>query len=812
MCLTVNEILQCGELQSNSRLMPGMPRFRSSVHAGLRPRSARAALLALALVLAVLSGAGEARAALPQALKSVVYRGYRLRIPAAWPVYRVSARSSECVRFNRHAVYLGEPGDAQLCPPAAAGRTEAILVEPLGASPPSGIDAGAEARVVDRAAGVVVTATWGARPAVIRRALGVASLAPYARLARATPRPAIGLLRRSVPRRRSASERAAVASPLAPATPGGVFSGAGFDACSAPSLAALAAWSTSPFGAVGVYIGGANAACAQPNLTAAWVSAASAAGWHLLPLYVGLQAPGNSCGCAAIAPAGAAADGTAAAVDAVAQAQSLGIGSGNPIYFDMEAYQRSASASPTVLAFLAAWTAQLHADGYLSGVYSSDDSGVADLVAQVGTGYTEPDELWNANWNGSPTTSDPAVPAGDWVGQRLHQYLGAADQTYGGVTINVDQDEVGAATAAAGTAAGSGSPAGSTGGTAGSAPAVATVAQAPPAATTAPTITGAALLGQTLTEAHAAWSGSPTSYSDQWEACGLAAGACLPIAGATASTYTVVAANVGEQIRVLETAANSGGVGAPTLSAATGAVRSTPASGYWLLSSSGNVAQSPGASWFGSAVRAQVTSFTGMAPTPTRRGYWLVDAAGRVFAYGNARSVAAGRYGHPIIGIAGSFRGAWLYTAAGNVFSIAGAPWYGSALHERQAPIVGMASTRNGRGYWLIDASGRIYAFGNAPQIAAVAAQGPVRGIVPAPGGGVWVFTAAGDIVGAGGATAFGSPLTSGLAGVGVVGITPTPGGAGYWVLDSAGQVLAYGNAPTFAVAARARPIVGISS
>ena len=807
MCLTVSEILQNGDLQSNNRLMPGMPRLRSSVHAGQRLRAARAALLLLALAFAVLASASEASAALPPALKSVVYRGYRLRVPAAWPVYRVSARSSTCVRFNRHAVYLGEPGNAQLCPPAAAGRTEAILVEPLGASAPSGIDAGAEARVVDRAAGVVVTATWGVRAAVIRRALGVRSLAPYVRLARATPRPATAVLHR-----RPAGERAAIVSPLAPATPGAVFSGAGFDACSAPSLAALAAWSSSPYGAVGVYIGGANAACAQPNLTAAWASAASVAGWHLLPLYVGLQAPGNSCGCAAIAPASASADGTAAAANAVAQAQSLGIGAGNPIYFDMESYQRSTSASSTVLAFLAAWTVELHADGYLSGVYSSDDSGVADLVAQVGSGYTEPDELWNANWNDLATTSDPAVPAGDWIGQRLHQYLGAANQTYGGVTINVDQDEVGAATAAAGTAASSGAAAGSTGGATSSAPAVATVAEAPPAATTAPTITGAALLGQTLSEAHATWSGSPTSYTYQWEACGPADGACLPIAGATAATYTEVAANVGEQIRVLETAANSGGAGAPTLSAATAVVRSTPASGYWLLSAAGNVAQSPGANWFGSAVRAQVTSFTGMAPTPTRRGYWLVDAAGQVFSYGNARSVAAGRYGRPIIGIAGSFRGAWLYTAAGNVFSIAGAPWYGSPLHERRAPIVGMASTSNGRGYWLIDATGRIYAFGNAPQIPAVAAQGAVRGIVTAPGGGVWVFTAAGDIVGAGGATALGSPLASGLAGIGVVAITPTPGGAGYWVLDSAGQVLAYGNAPTFAVAARARPIVGISS
>ncbi len=809
-----------------------MPIARSFVHRGAA-RAARVAFAPLAVALALSSLAGEARASVSHAVssvafRSVVYHGYRLAVPAGWPIYRISARSSVCVRFNRHALYLGEPGTAQLCPPAAAGRTEAILVEPLGDGHPSGLDAGSTARFVDRTAGVLVTATWRAQPGVIRRALGVASLMALKRLAPARPRPAFALLRRRFGHS-PARERADVASPLSPATPGQAFAGAAFDACSTPSLTALNAWSASPYGAVGVYIGGANAACAQPNLSAAWVSAASAAGWHLLPIYVGLQAPGNACGCAAISTTSASAQGTAAAIDAVAEAKGLGIGSGNPLYFDMEGYQRSAAVSPAVLAFLGAWTAQLHAAGYLSGVYSSESSGVTDLVAQVGTGFVEPDELWIANWNATATTTDPVVPSGDWLGARVHQYLGASNQTYGGVTINVDQDEVGAVTAAAGSASTSGVSAGgaSSGsatspsagaGTSGSgtatAPAttVATVAQAPPSATTAPTITGAALVGQTLSETHATWSGSPTGYGYQWEACAVAGGPCLPLAGATAPTYTVQAANVGEQLRVIETALNAGGVGAPTLSAATAVVASTPKSGFWLLSASGQVLQSPGATSFGSVTNLGRSPFTGIAPTPTRHGYWLVDAAGQVVSYGNARSVPTGHYGRPIIGIAGSFRGAWLYTAAGNVFSIAGAPWYGSALHERRAPIVGMASTRDGRGYWLIDATGRIYAFGDAPQIAAVAVQGTVRGIARASGRGVWVYTAAGDIVGAGGATSLGSPLASGLAGVGVLGLTPTASGHGYWVLDSAGQVLSYGDAPTFAVAAAQRPMVGITS
>ena len=55
----------------------------------------------------------------------------------------------------------------------------------------------------------------------------------------------------------------------------------------------MSAWGASGYRAIGVYIGGTNMACAQPNLNSAWVSGQSAAGWHLIPIYVGLQAPGE---------------------------------------------------------------------------------------------------------------------------------------------------------------------------------------------------------------------------------------------------------------------------------------------------------------------------------------------------------------------------------------------------------------------------------------------------------------------------------------------------------------------------------------
>ncbi|HYQ79324.1 MAG TPA: DUF1906 domain-containing protein [Solirubrobacterales bacterium] len=223
---------------------------------------------------------------------------------------------------------------------------------------------------------------------------------------------------------------------------GSVFTGLGFDACSAPSAKAMAAWEDSPYRGVGVYIGGVNRACSQPNLTADWVAEQTEAGWHLIPTYVGLQAPTSACSsCAKLSSSQATAQGAAAAVDAVEEAGAVAMGPGSPIYFDMESYSQTSSATAATLAFLEAWTEKLHALGYLSGVYSSSASGIEDLGNQVGSGYTLPDDIWIANWNGQQNTLDPAVPASAWTPhRRIHQYRGGHNETYGGVTINIDNN------------------------------------------------------------------------------------------------------------------------------------------------------------------------------------------------------------------------------------------------------------------------------------------------------------------------------------------------------------------------------------
>ncbi len=349
----------------------------------------------LTALLAALALLAAPAAPASAAPRTLSFDGTQMTVPKGWPVYRLAQHPGMCVRLDRRAVYLGRPAANQRCPSAVIGRQRAILVEPE--------QAGAS---------------------------------------------------------RSAPPRAA--SPQASASAGGaVFTGLGFDACTAPSQKSMSAWrASSPYEAIGVYIGGSNRGCSQPNLTASWVGTQTAAGWHLIPTYVGLQAPTSACSsCAKLNSNQATAQGAAAATDAVTQAGALGMGPGSPIYFDMEAYTRTSSATAATLAFLESWTEKLHALGYSSGVYSSSASGIADLAGQVGSGYTLPDDIWFANWNGVASTSDPYVPASAWAGhQRIHQYRGGHDETYGGVTINIDNNYVDASTVGSGGLAGEDDP------------------------------------------------------------------------------------------------------------------------------------------------------------------------------------------------------------------------------------------------------------------------------------------------------------------------------------------------------------------
>jgi uncharacterized protein YraI len=421
----------------------------------------------------------------PEATKAATYRGLQLEVPVSWQVYDLEAFPRTCVRFDVPALYLGTPGADQDCPHRALGRAEAVLVSPaaggaadgtlaVGAAPSSAGSGSAgsgsastesfgteslgtasgDAATASRASqeatyalagtGLAVTAAYGEDPEVIT---GILESARYSGPRRSTPageppdRSAMSML--------GETPAPMLADPTRIASGGNTprYRGRGFDTCAAPSLASMRAWLASPYRTVGIYIGGVNRACPDGNLSASWVRSSARLGWRMLPIYVGRQAP-----CAfqddlgPIRPTNVAQQGAAAAVDAVRRAQRFGLYGGSTIYFDLEAYDTgNAGCRRIVMQFLNAWTKRLHDGGYLSGVYSSAASGIRDLSNAYGSSsFARPDAIWIARWDGRASVwGEPNVPNSQWgTHQRLKQYRGDHNETWGGRRINIDSNVV----------------------------------------------------------------------------------------------------------------------------------------------------------------------------------------------------------------------------------------------------------------------------------------------------------------------------------------------------------------------------------
>jgi hypothetical protein len=244
-----------------------------------------------------------------------------------------------------------------------------------------------------------------------------------------------------------------------PVTPGD-FRGFGFDQCLAPTQRAMDTWlNQSPFLSVGIYIAGNSRACrSQPNLTPKWIATQLRKGWKLLPITLGPQA---SCSTrfpryhddpvidGRPGPGGkypyARRMGRAEAISTVDAATALGIVPRSTLWYDIEAFDDSnTNCRESALAFLSAWTNKLHDLDYVSGVYSSAGSGIAvldDARVERPDAYTMPDMVWIARWDGVANTSTSYVRSDGWVpGGRVKQYEGGHNETWGGVTINIDRN------------------------------------------------------------------------------------------------------------------------------------------------------------------------------------------------------------------------------------------------------------------------------------------------------------------------------------------------------------------------------------
>ncbi|WP_329172764.1 glycoside hydrolase domain-containing protein [Streptomyces sp. NBC_01477] len=221
------------------------------------------------------------------------------------------------------------------------------------------------------------------------------------------------------------------------------FTGRAFDACAAPSLNAMKAWkSDAYYGAAAVYVGGKNRGCAQANLTASWVKSVNAAGWKLIPIYVGAQPPcqtGSSP--EKLTAATAAALGASDAKDAVAKSAALGMKAGSAIYLDMEPYAiTNTSCNTAVLTYVRSFTKTLRAKVYRAGYYGFATSS-AKAIATAADRTDLPGNLWYALWDGKATTTDwPWDPKLFTGHSRGHQYTANSKETRKGYTITVDRD------------------------------------------------------------------------------------------------------------------------------------------------------------------------------------------------------------------------------------------------------------------------------------------------------------------------------------------------------------------------------------
>jgi hypothetical protein len=170
-----------------------------------------------------------------------------------------------------------------------------------------------------------------------------------------------------------------------------------------------------------------------------------------------------------------------------------------------------------------------------------------------------------------------------------------------------------------------------------------------PTNTVAPTVSGIAQVGQTLTASAGTWSGSPTSFAYQWQDCSSSGKSCSNVSGATAPGYQLASSDAGHTVRVVVTASNEGGATAAD-SAVTGTVVSSepppPAPTNTVLPSVG------GSAVEGQTLSASTGTWTG-SPTSYAYQWEDCDTAGESCSnIGGATSatykLASGDVGHTV--------------------------------------------------------------------------------------------------------------------------------------------------------------------
>ena len=200
---------------------------------------------------------------------------------------------------------------------------------------------------------------------------------------------------------------------------------------------------------------------------------------------------------------------------------------------------------------------------------------------------------------------------------------------------------------------------------------------------------------------------------------------------------------------------------------------------------------------------ANVAIVAGVAGNAAPAGAASSGSDDTVYAFGTAsyHGSTSGRHlNSPIVGMASTAngKGYWLVANDGGIFGF-NAPFYGSLGNRHlNSPIVGVAATPSGKGYWLVAGDGGVFCFGDARFFGSTGGKrlnAPIRQIIPGPKGkGYWLMAIDGGVFTFGSAKFHGSTGSKRLNAP-IIGMTATPNGKGYLLVASDGGVFTFGNA-----------------
>jgi sugar lactone lactonase YvrE/ribosomal protein L24E len=253
-----------------------------------------------------------------------------------------------------------------------------------------------------------------------------------------------------------------------------------------------------------------------------------------------------------------------------------------------------------------------------------------------------------------------------------------------------------------------------------------------------------------------------------------------------------------------------------------GATTAPGQSGYWMLGSDGKVFPFGDAKSMGDANGALPAGIKAMhiEPTPTSKGYWIVNEDGAVYAFGDAP--ALGNVDTAALGpkervtslnSTPSGKGYWIFTTKGRVLTFGDAKSFGDLLDKNlNGAVKSSVASPTGQGYYMVASDGGVFAFGDAKfrgSMGAVKLNQPVESLVPARDGtGYWLVASDGGIF------AFGTAPFRGSMGdkklnKPVVGMVRY--GAGYLMVAADGGIFNFSDKPfdgSLGADPPARPIV----